>query len=627
MMRTSSRLRCATILGLVGLSVGMSGFGCSAPDTQGNEARENIGSLGLTLLAGGVTLNGIDYTITGPAGYTKAGRIDVSGSTQISAVIGGIPAGIGYTVSLSASDAGNPATTCAGSASFNVTAGATTSAQVHLLCKAPPKNGSVTINGTLNVCPNVDALSVEPADTSVGHAITLTASGSDVDQAPSALSFTWTSTGGTLSGADTANATLTCTVAGQITVTLVVSDGDCRDTASQVVNCSNATGGDGSGGSGSSGAGGVGGGGTTSGAGSGGVAGAAAGGAAGSGAGGAGGTANSPGGGAGSAGLQTAFATWPGRNSVVTVDVANTWPSNLSGLFYEPTLGAVPPVLWAVQNGPSKLFRLLFNGTSWVSDSDNGWSAGKSESYAGGTGAPDSEGITKAAFGTSGLYVSTERDNNNNAVSRLSVLLFDGSIIDSTLTATRDWNLTADLPVAGANLGLEAITWVPDSYLMSKGFIDESSGRAYDPTMYANHAGGIFFVGLEQNGMIYGYALDHVGGGFTRVATVYSGNPSIMDLSFDRDVGYLWAAGDDSLQGRTNVLDVDTRAGSATRGKFYVRQGFERPSTMPNTNNEGFTVTPESSCVDGFKPVFYSDDNDLNGHSIRRDAVPCGAFL
>ncbi len=333
-------------------------------------------------------------------------------------------------------------------------------------------------------------------------------------------------------------------------------------------------------------------------------------------------------GGSGGTGGSSAFITWPGGNAVVTVDVANTFASNLSGLIYEPAQGTTPPVLWGVQNGPSKLYRLLFDGTNWVSDTDNGWAGGKTELYTTSTGGPDSEGVTKAAFGSTGLYVSTERDNSNNTVSRLSVLLYDSSTTDSTLTATRDWNLTADLPVAGANLGLEAIAWVPDAYLVSKGFIDESTNHAYDPSLYGSHAGGIFFVGLEQNGMIYGYALDHVGGGFTKVATIASGNPSIMDLSFDRDVGYLWAACDDTCQGRTNVLDVDTRVGSPTLGKFYIRQGFERPSSMGgNFNNEGFTVTPEANCVGGFKPVFYADDSNDNGHSIRRDSIPCGAFL
>ena len=78
---------------------------------------------------------------------------------------------------------------------------------------------------------------------------------------------------------------------------------------------------------------------------------------------------------------------------------------------------------------------------------------------------------------------------------------------------------------------------------------------------------------------------------------------------------------------RSGIFKIDTRVGSPTLGKFYIRKGFERPSTMGNFNNEGFTVTPQSSCVAGFKPVFYSDDNNDLTHSIRRDSIPCGAFL
>jgi len=127
--------------------------------------------------------------------------------------------------------------------------------------------------------------------------------------------------------------------------------------------------------------------------------------------------------------------------------------------------------------------------------------------------------------------------------------------------------------------------------------------------------------------MIYGFALDHMGGGFTRVATIDSGHSGVMDLSFDRDVGYLWAVCDDTCQGRTNVLDIDTRVGSATRGEFYIRRGFERPTSMPNLNNEGFTVTTDSTCQAGFKSVFYAEDGSTMGFAIRRDSIPCGPFL
>jgi hypothetical protein len=326
---------------------------------------------------------------------------------------------------------------------------------------------------------------------------------------------------------------------------------------------------------------------------------------------------------AGSAG----FYLWPGGNQIATVDPVNTYTSDLSGLHYEPAQATAPAVLWAVQNQPSKLYRLLWNGSLWVSDTNNGWTSGKALHFPDGQGAPDAEGVTKGALGGTGLYVCTERDNQVSATSRLSVLLFDDPAAASALSATREWNLTSDLPKVGSNLGLEAIAWVPDDYLVAKGFIDESTKLAYDPANYANHGDGIFFVGIEQNGTIYGFSLNHASGNFTRVATIDSGNAGIMELAFDRDVGYLWAVCDDTCQGRTNVLDIDTRVGSATRGKFYVRRGFERPTSMPNLNNEGFTVASEATCQAGFKSVFYAEDGSTLGFAIRRDSLPCGAFL
>ena len=38
---------------------------------------------------------------------------------------------------------------------------------------------------------------------------------------------------------------------------------------------------------------------------------------------------------------------------------------------------------------------------------------------------------------------------------------------------------------------------------------------------------------------------------------------------------------------------------------------------MPNLNNEGFAIAPQSECVDGHKPVFWSDDNNTDGHALR----------
>src|SRR5262249_54076312 len=143
-----------------------------------------------------------------------------------------------------------------------------------------------------------------------------------------------------------------------------------------------------------------------------------------------------------------------------------------------------------------------------------------------------------------------------SGVSRPEVLRFDASGSTTALNATGEWNLTADLPAVAANSGLEAISWIPDTYLTAHHFLDEHTGAAYDPGTYPGHGDGLFFVGLEGNGTVYAYALDQNSGGYTRVATIASGFPGVMDLEFEPETDHLWAVCDDTCTGRTATLDL-----------------------------------------------------------------------
>lgn len=319
---------------------------------------------------------------------------------------------------------------------------------------------------------------------------------------------------------------------------------------------------------------------------------------------------------------EVTFSVWPGNRAVRTAGPAATFNGNMSGLIYEGSGSAAPGVLWAARNGPGALFRLVFNGTIWTPDAANGWANGKLLRYPDGTGDPDAEGVTFADSGsTSGLYVSTERNNAVSTVSRNAILRFDPAPTGRTLTAAQEWNLTADLPVTDPNLGLEAITWIPDSFLVSRNFFDESKNRLYNPAVYPNHGTGLFLVGLEANGVVYAYALDHsVRGGFTRIATIITGFPSVMELQFDRDLNDLWAICDDTCQGRSVVLRIDSA------GKFTVAYRLERPAGMPNLNNEGFGIAPAALCSGGTRPVYWIDDSETDGHAIRTGTLTCTAF-
>ena len=323
-----------------------------------------------------------------------------------------------------------------------------------------------------------------------------------------------------------------------------------------------------------------------------------------------------------------ALAPWPGSDDVTTVDGLNVFGGNLSGLMYETAKGAQPNVLWGIRNGPGSLFRLIFSGGIWTPDPANGWSAGKLLSYPDGTGEPDSEGVTFTSGGSlAGMYVSAERDNKNNGVSRISVLRYDPTSAGTTLRATNEWNLTSDLPVSGANLGAEAIAWIPDDVLVAKKFFDEKANKTYNPADYADHGTGIFFVGLESNGNVYAFALNHANNTFTRIATFSTGYPTgVMDLNFDPVTNYLWAVCDDGCGGIVGIFEIESNPALATFGRFRAPRRFARPSTMPNINNEGFALTTQAECVNGTKPVFWADDSETGGHAIRRATLPCGVI-
>ncbi len=81
----------------------------------------------------------------------------------------------------------------------------------------------------------------------------------------------------------------------------------------------------------------------------------------------------------------------------------------------------------------------------------------------------------------------------------MSVLRYDYyGTTGTTLTATHEWNLTADLPAAAANDGLEGITWIPDSYLRRRtGFFDEAANAVYDPERYPDHGTGCSSSGTK----------------------------------------------------------------------------------------------------------------------------------
>jgi hypothetical protein len=198
------------LLGLAATQVG--GCSPSAPEPSnggnGNGAsggngspagptRTGTGSINIELtISGGYVINTLTYDLTGPSGAPlvlpepNPGTISLAGSSAISFQLGGVPAGTGDAIALSAPIVGGGI--CQGTTSgFTVTAGGTTSVNVQMVCHLPgPDAGNVQVTGQTYNCGTWTGLSTNGSETYVGESIVLTATGTG--PAPNSLGYTWT---------------------------------------------------------------------------------------------------------------------------------------------------------------------------------------------------------------------------------------------------------------------------------------------------------------------------------------------------------------------------------------------------------------------------------------------------
>ncbi|WP_408898538.1 lamin tail domain-containing protein [Nocardioides sp. R1-1] len=298
--------------------------------------------------------------------------------------------------------------------------------------------------------------------------------------------------------------------------------------------------------------------------------------------------------------------TWPGPAEVATVDEVNGFgdgdgngEGDVSGAAFDPT---DPSVLWVVQN-KNALHKMHKVGGVYVAV--DGWEGGKRLHFASGAGAVDSEGVTVGPDGS--VYVTSERDNENSGVSSNKVERYDVSAVTAAttdLTAVSEWDVNGSV-TTGTNLGLEGITYVPDSFLVGAGW--KVGGAPYTAAAYPTP--GLFVTAVEGTGALHFFSLAD-GAAPVEVKVEASGFPFAMDVAYDADRKALWALCDDSCGGIQNLLTVEN-------GAFVVKHSLARPAGMANLNNEGMAIKPRSTAVGGMVEVVWADDGDTDGHSLR----------
>ncbi len=311
---------------------------------------------------------------------------------------------------------------------------------------------------------------------------------------------------------------------------------------------------------------------------------------------------------------EIAVSPWPGSPDAHVVDSVPMFLEDSSGLDIQTTADGA--FLWAVDNGEGRIWKLAASADGSVAFVD-GWADGKrvrfqKDAQAPGAAGPDTEGITVDDNGL--VYVASERDNSAKGVNQNTILQVDPEASEGDLIALTEWDLTSLLPAVGANLGIEAVEWVPDSTLGGKLF-DDNAQAAYDPASYAGTGNGLFFVAVEDGGGVYAFALS-ADGSAELVSTIDSGLAGAMALDHDSVLGVLWAVCDDGCGGKSAQITLN-----GTDAPDIAH--FERAPGLPDVNNEGFATAPASLSIDGQRPLWWFADGYAS-EALRTGTLPAG---
>jgi hypothetical protein len=205
--------------------------GASAEGESAAIEPELTGKVGMDLtLPSGVQLDAVQWAIRGPNGAStsvQAGTVEVPNDEAIRFLVGSIPAGAGFDISVSGTSP-DGSVACAGSASFDVAPRATTNVFVALACTTEgPESGLASVSASAYDCASVTSVTASPAGTTVGGSLAV--SGQATGPNANGLTYSWSASSGSFDRPTAPQAQFTCAVAGPATLTLTASDGPVPD--------------------------------------------------------------------------------------------------------------------------------------------------------------------------------------------------------------------------------------------------------------------------------------------------------------------------------------------------------------------------------------------------------------
>lgn len=271
--------------------------------------------------------------------------------------------------------------------------------------------------------------------------------------------------------------------------------------------------------------------------------------------------------------------------------------------------------LWAVDNGTGTFYKLTAQADGSVTFAD-GWERGKRVRYAKdaddpSAAGPDAEGITMAGDGN--VYIASERGNSNKGVNYDVLLQVNPDAAESDVVASAEWDLTSQLPSVSANMGIEAVEWVPNS-MVDGALWDANTKAPFESSNYHGIVDGVFFVALEDNGHVYAFVLNSDGTA-QLISDIDAGIGGAMGLNYLQSEGILYVESDDGYDGRIAAVTLN-----GTSEPAIVQ--YSRPAGMPNVNNEGFAISEQ--CVDQTRAAWFFQDGAASG-ALRSIQIPCTA--
>jgi hypothetical protein len=297
---------------------------------------------------------------------------------------------------------------------------------------------------------------------------------------------------------------------------------------------------------------------------------------------------------------------WPGGDESTRIDITRfDMGNNMSGAVWNYETHK----LWVVSN--SGIFWRMSQSDpaipdSWVVDTEGDHEA---KWIVGG----DTEAIAQADWNEETIFVGVEQPSRMIREYDVS-----GNLGDVSLQNT--WILDEQMG-SGDNFGLEALTFVPDEWLLSKNFVDKN-GNLYTSSVYGT--GGLFFAGLQANAHIYVFDLNrnsqnHNNAEYVFVGEYTTGQDEIAGLEFDRSNGILYSYhnyGNSSGGGsndKLQALDI-TATGEGSIKSFPILVSWLGPRIH---NNEGIALASNEDCdSSGNRNFFLSTDDGGNDNSV-----------